>query len=145
VLAAAVRACRTDDVLVVWKLDRLGRNTKHLIKIVEDLTQRGIGLKTLTGYAIDTSTPHGTLALHMFAALAEYGRALMQERVMAGIAAARVRGRKGGRRPKLSPEQQQFAVEMAQGRIPVAKIARTLGCSRHTVYKALGQVHEVVT
>jgi len=71
VLAAAIRACRKEDGLVVWKLDRLGRNTKHLLEIVEALTQRGIGLKTLTGYAIDTSTPHGTLALHMFAALAE--------------------------------------------------------------------------
>jgi DNA invertase Pin-like site-specific DNA recombinase len=137
VLSAALRACRESDMLVVWKLDRLGRNTTHLIEIVEALMQRGIGLKTLTGDAIDTSTPHGTLALHMFAALAEYERALMQERVMAGIAAAR--GRKGGRRPKLSPEQQPLAVERAQGRIPVAKIARTLGCSRHTVYKALGQ------
>jgi DNA invertase Pin-like site-specific DNA recombinase len=115
VLAAALRTCRKEDVLVVWKLDRLGRNTKHLLEIVEDLTQRGVGLRTLTGYAIDTSTPHGTLALHMFAALAEYERALIQERIMAGIAAARARGRKGGRKPKLSPEQQAHAAQMAEG------------------------------
>ena len=140
VLSAALRACREGDMLVVWKLDRLGRNTKHLIEIVEELTQRQIGLKTLTGYAIDTSTPHGKLALHMFAALAEYERALIQERIMAGIAAARARGRKGGRRPKLSSEQQQLARDMAQGGIPITTIAQTLQCSRHTVYKALGEV-----
>ena len=145
ILANALRACRHGDVLVVWKLDRLGRNTKHLLEIVEDLTQRGVGLKTLTGYAIDTSTPHGKLALHMFAALAEYERALIQERVMAGIAAARARGRVGGRKPKLTPEQQQLAQEMARGGIPITKIAKTLGCSRHTVYKALGHVSMVVS
>ena len=130
-------------MLVVWKLDRLGRNTKHLIEIVEELTQRKIGLKTLTGYAIDTSTPHRKLALHLFAALAEYERALMQERVMAGIAAARARGRKGGRRPKLSLEQQQLAAEMARGGMPITKIAQTFGCSRHTIYKALAQAGEL--
>jgi len=137
VLAAALRTCRKEDVLVVWKLDRLGRNTKHLLEIVEDLTQRGVGLRTLTGYAIDTSTPHGKLALHMFAALAEYERALIQERIMAGIAAARARGRKGGRPHKLSPDQQQTARDMAHAEIPITTIAKTLGCSRHTVYKCL--------
>jgi DNA invertase Pin-like site-specific DNA recombinase len=126
ILSAALRACREGDLLVVWKLDRLGRNTKHLLEIVEDLTQRGVGLKTLTGYAIDTSTPHGKLALHMFAALAEYERALIQERVLAGIAAARARGRKGGRKPKLTQEQQQLAADMARGGIPVTRIATTL-------------------
>jgi DNA invertase Pin-like site-specific DNA recombinase len=138
VLAAALRACRTEDVLVIWKLDRLGRNTKHLLEIVEDLTQRRVGLKTLTGYTIDTTTLHGTLMLHLFAALAEYERALIQERVMAGIAAARARGRKGGRRPTLSPEQQELAQQLAQGGRPITKIAQALGCCRHTVYKALG-------
>jgi len=127
-------------VLVVWKLDRLGRNTKHLLEIVEDLTQRGVGLKTLTGYAIDTSTPHGKLALYMFAALAEYEPALIQERIMAGIAAARACGWKGYCKPKLSQEQQQLAADMAQGGISIVTIAKTLGCSRHMVYKALGQV-----
>ena|SRR5215813_10113953 len=84
------------------------------------------------------STPHGKLALPMFAALAEYERALLQERVMAGIAAARARGQKGGCKPKLSPEQQPLAADMARGRMPITRIATTLRCSRHTVYKALG-------
>jgi len=143
-LAAALRACRAGDTLVIWKLDRLGRNTKHLIEIAEDLAQRGIGLKTLTGFDIDTNTPHGRLALQMFAALAEYERALIQERIMAGIAAARARGRKGGRKPKLSSEQQQLAADMAKGGIPITKIAHTLQCSRHTVYAALAQARVVV-
>src|SRR5215831_5977036 len=137
-LAACLRACRPGDTLVIWKLDRLGRNTKHLIEIADDLAHRGIGLKTLTGFAIDTSTPHGRLALQMFAALAEYERALIQERINAGIAAARVRGRKGGRRPKLSPDQQREAQILAKGGMPVTEIAQTLHCSRHTVYKSTG-------
>jgi DNA invertase Pin-like site-specific DNA recombinase len=137
-LSAALRACRAGDMLVIWKLDRLGRNTKHLIEIAEDLAQRGIGLKTLTGFEIDTSTPHGRLALQMFAALAEYERALIQERIHAGIAAARARGRQGGRKPKLSAEQ-QLAQEMARGGMAITTIAQTLHCSRHTVYKALSQ------
>ena len=138
-LAAVLRACRAGDRLVVWKLDRLGRNTKHLIEIAEELEQREIGLKTLTGFDIDTSTPHGRLALHMFAALAEYERALIQERIMAGIAAAHARGRKGGRRPKLSPDQCQAALDMACGGMAVTTIAQMLGCARQTVYKALAQ------
>ncbi len=139
VLAAALRTCRPGDVLVIWKLDRLGRNTTHLLEIVEELGQRQIGLKTLTGFAIDTSTPHGKLALVMFAGLAEYERALIQERVMAGLVAARARGRKGGRHPKLTPQQQALAAEMAAAKIPITRIASTLQCSRHTVYKALAQ------
>jgi DNA invertase Pin-like site-specific DNA recombinase len=138
-LLAALRACRSGDSLVIWKLDRLGRNTKHLIEIAEDLAQRDIGLKTLTGFEIDTRTPHGRLMLQMFAALAEYERSLIQERIMAGLAAARARGRKGGRRSKLTPDQQQTAAQMAEGKIPVTTIAKTLGCSRHTVYKAIAQ------
>jgi DNA invertase Pin-like site-specific DNA recombinase len=139
-LAAALRTCRPGDTLVIWKLDRLGRNTKHLIEIAEDLGQRGIGLKTLTGFELDTTTAHGKLMLQLFAALAEYERALIQERILAGIAAARARGRKGGRRPKLSPEQQQHAAMMAQSKMSITAIAKTLQCSRHTIYAALAQV-----
>jgi DNA invertase Pin-like site-specific DNA recombinase len=109
----------------------------------DDLAQREIGLKTLAGYDIDTSTPHGRLILQIFAMLAEYERALIPERINAGIAAARARGRKGGRRPKLSQAQQQLAADMAHGGIPITTIANTLQCSRHTVYKALGQVQGV--
>jgi DNA invertase Pin-like site-specific DNA recombinase len=95
-LAAALRACRAGDSLVVWKLDRLGRNTQHLLEIADELTQRAVGLKTLAGYDVDTSTPHGRVIFQIFAVLAEYERALITERIHAGIAAARARGRKGG-------------------------------------------------
>jgi DNA invertase Pin-like site-specific DNA recombinase len=142
-LAAVLKALREKDTLVIWRLDRLGRNTKHLIEIVEDLTARDIGLKTLTGFHIDTSTSHGRMIFTIFAALAEYERALTQERILAGLAAARARGRKGGRKPKLSPDQQQLAVQMARGGTPVTSIARHFGCARHTVYKALAQFQTV--
>ena len=131
------RACRQGDILVVWKLDRLGRSLKHLLEIIEDLQHRGIGFQCVTGVQFDTTTPHGRFALQLFAAMAEYERALIQERVLAGLAAARARGRKGGRRPKLSPEQQRHALMMAESKIPITEIAKTLQCSRHTVYKAL--------
>jgi DNA invertase Pin-like site-specific DNA recombinase len=82
---------------------------------------------------VDTSTPHGRFAFQLFGALAEYERELIRERVMAGLAAARARGRKGGRRPKLAPEQQQLACQMAVSGIPITTIAQTLHCARHTV------------
>ena len=137
VLAAAIRACRPGDTFVIWKLDRLGRNASHLIEIADELARRDVALKTLTGFDIDTRTAHGRLLLQMFAALAEYERSLIQERIMAGIAAARARGRKGGRKPKLSPAQQRQAQMLKQGGMPITEIAQTLGCSRHTIYAAL--------
>src|SRR5262245_27781441 len=142
-LAACIRACRAGDTLVIWKLDRLGRNTRYLIEIAEDLAKRQIGLKTLTGFEFDTNTAHGKLLLHVFAALAEYERTLIHERIMAGLAAARARGRNGGRRPKLSPDQQREAQIFAKGGMPVTEIARKFGCARHTVYKALAQAQGV--
>lgn len=145
-LTAALEYCREDvgDVLVIWKLDRLGRSLKHLLEIIEGLDQRKIGFQVLTGVQFDTTTPHGRFALQLFAAMAEYERALIHERVMAGLAAARARGRKGGRRPKLSPAQQRQAQMLARGGMPVTEIAKTLGCARRTVYKALGQTHVTV-
>jgi DNA invertase Pin-like site-specific DNA recombinase len=138
-LAQVLRACRQGDVLVVWKLDRLGRSLRHLIEIVEGLHQRGCGFQVLTGIPVDTSTPHGRFAFQLFGALAEYERELIRERVVAGLAAARARGRKGGRRPKLAPEQQQLACQTATSGIPITTIAQTLHCARHTVYKAIAQ------
>jgi DNA invertase Pin-like site-specific DNA recombinase len=101
-LAACLQALREGDTLVVWKLDRLGRSLRHLVNVVHDLTSRGIGLKVLTGHgaAIDTTTPAGKLVFGIFASLAEFERDLISERTRAGLASARARGRKGGRRPK---------------------------------------------
>ncbi len=98
-LASCLKALRDGDTLVVWKLDRLGRDLRHLINTVHDLTGRGIGLKVLTGHgaAIDTTTAAGKLVFGIFAALAEFERELIAERTVAGLASARARGRKGGR------------------------------------------------
>jgi DNA invertase Pin-like site-specific DNA recombinase len=133
----ALRACHAGHILAVWQLDRLGRRMKHWVEIVEDLQHRGIGFQVLTGVQFDTITLPGMLALQRFAVLAEYERALIRERVLAGLAAARACGRKERRRPKLSPEQQPLAADMARGGMPITTIAQTLRCSRHTVSKAL--------
>jgi hypothetical protein len=95
-LASCLKALRPGDTLVVWKLDRLGRDLRHLINTVHDLTGRGIGLKVLTGHgaAIDTTTAAGKLVFGIFAALAEFERELIAERTVAGLASARARGRK---------------------------------------------------
>ena len=97
-LTACLKAMREGDTLVVWKLDRLGRNLRHLINTVHDLTARGIGLKVLTGQgaAIDTTSAAGKLVFGIFAALAEFEREMISERTVAGLASARARGRKGG-------------------------------------------------
>ena len=97
-LAACLKALREGDALVVWKLDRLGRDLRHLINTVHDLTARSVGLKVLTGHgaAIDTTTAAGKLVFGIFAALAEFERELISERTVAGLVSARARGRKGG-------------------------------------------------
>ena len=102
-LKACMADLREGDVLVVWKLDRLGRSLSHLIRIVEELKQRGIAFRSLTE-AIDTTSVHGSFLFNLFGTLAEYERALITERVNAGLAAARRRGRKGGRPPSIDAE-----------------------------------------
>ena len=101
-LVACLKALRPGDTLVVWKLDRLGRDLRHLINTVHDMTGRGVGLKVLTGHgaAIDTTTAAGKLVFGIFAALAEFERELIAERTIAGLASARARGRKGGVRSR---------------------------------------------
>ena len=103
-LMACLKALREGDTLVVWKLDRLGRDLKHLVNTVQDLKERGIGFKVLSGQGahIDTTTASGKLVFGIFAALAEFERELIRERTMAGLQAARARGRKGGRKFGLS-------------------------------------------
>ena len=98
-LIDCLKAMREGDVLVIWKLDRLGRSLKHLVETVSEMTTRGVGLKVLAGQGehIDTTTPAGKLSFGIFAALAEFESELIRERTMAGLAAARARGRKGGR------------------------------------------------
>ena len=103
-LAACLQSLREGDTLVVWKLDRLGRNLRHLVNTVHDLTAGGIGLRVLTGQgaSIDTTTAAGKLVFSFFAGLAEFERELTVERTLAGLASARARGRVGGRKPKMT-------------------------------------------
>src|ERR671937_2546179 len=111
-LAACLKALRERDVLVVWKLDRLGRDLRHLVNTVHDLTTRGIGFKVLTGHGatIDTTTPSGKLVFGIFAALAEFERELISERTKAGLASARARGRRGGAPFKMTAAKVRLAM-----------------------------------
>ncbi|MFC4523255.1 MULTISPECIES: recombinase family protein [Burkholderiaceae] len=133
-LAHCLKALRKDDTLVVWRLDRLGRNLQDLIRIVNDLEKRGVKLKSLKE-AVDTGGPAGKLVFHLFAALAEFERELIRERTMAGLESARARGRKGGRPQLLTANQQRAALAMMKNReMSVAEIGRHFGVSRSTLY-----------
>jgi DNA invertase Pin-like site-specific DNA recombinase len=128
---------RAGDAVVVWRLDRLGRSLRNLIDLVQDLDGRGVGFVSLTE-SIDTTTPGGRLIFHIFGALAEFERDLIRERTMAGLAAARARGRKGGRPTVWTPEKLRIARQMYESRQhEVAEIARVLGVSRASVYRGL--------
>ncbi len=128
---------RPGDTLVVWRLDRLGRSIKHLIATLTDLSEIEIGFRSLTEN-IDTTTPGGRLVFHIFAALAEFERDLIRERTKAGLAAARQRGRQGGRPPTMSPKQVTTARQLYDQRdMTVEQIGEVLGVSRTTIYRAL--------
>ncbi len=138
VLADVLGYLRAGDTLVVWRLDRLGRSLGHLIETVAELAERGVGFRSLTE-RIDTTTPGGKLVFHVFGALAEFERDLVRERTQAGLAAARARGRTGGRPKKLAdPKQLALALALYDGgQTDVTTICRTLGVSRATLYRAL--------
>jgi DNA invertase Pin-like site-specific DNA recombinase len=140
-LYQCLKALRDGDTLVVWKLDRLGRDLRHLVNIVHDLTARGVGFRVLTGHgaAIDTTTPSGKLVFGIFAALAEFERELIRERTKAGLAAARARGRNGGRKPKMTAAKVRLAsAAMGQPETRVAALCRELGVTRQTLYRHVG-------
>src|SRR5690242_12217177 len=135
VLAEALAYLRPGDVLVVWRLDRLGRSLQHLIAVVAELAERGIGFKSLTEQ-IDTTTSGGKLVFHVFGALAEFERDIIKERTQAGLEAARVRGKLGGRPKALSPEKIKLARKWyADTSTSVAEICKMLGISRHTLQR----------
>jgi DNA invertase Pin-like site-specific DNA recombinase len=134
-LTACLKALRKADVLVIWKLDRLGRNLKHLIETVEDLSKRGVGFKVIHGAPIDTTTSQGKLMFTMFGALAEFERDVIRERTIAGLAAARARGRFGGRKPVFTPSKLRRAVAaMASRDTHVTDLCEELDISRATLY-----------
>ncbi|MBB1023287.1 recombinase family protein [Dietzia sp. DQ12-76] len=145
-LASCLKALRSGDTLIVWKLDRLGRDLRHLVNIVHDLTERGVGLKVLTGQgaAIDTTTASGKLVFGIFAALAEFERELISERTKAGLESARARGRKGGRPYKMTPAKVRLAMaSMGQPETNVAALCEELGITRQTLYRHVSPTGEL--
>ncbi|WAK04547.1 recombinase family protein (plasmid) [Methylobacter sp. YRD-M1] len=135
-----IRNLRPGDVLVIWKLDRLGRSLNHLIGLVNDLMEKKIGLQSLHD-PIDTTTPQGRLSFNLFASLAEFERDLIRERTQAGLSAARARGRNGGR-PKGLPQKAEATACAAEtlykeGKLTVNEIAEKLGIAKSTLYAYL--------
>jgi DNA invertase Pin-like site-specific DNA recombinase len=138
-LAKVLEYMRAGDTLVVWRFDRLARSLSDLITIATQLEQSGVGLRSLREQ-IDTTTPGGRLVFHVFGALAEFETDLIRERTNAGLAAARARGRRGGRKPVMTLAKTKAARQMHAARQhTVEEIAETLGVSRASVYRALAK------
>lgn len=142
-LARLLDHLRPGDTIVVWRLDRLGRTLRELIELVNDLGHRDVGFRSLRE-AIDTTTPAGRLTFHLFGALAEFERDLIRERTQAGLAAARARGRRGGRPTVMTPDKLAVAramlAERDEGgnhRHTVGAVANTIGVSRASIYRAV--------
>lgn len=145
-LKACLKALRKGDILVVWKLDRLGRDLRHLVNTVQDLSERGVGFKVLTGQGaeIDTTTASGKLIFGIFASLAEFERELIRERTKAGLDAARARGRKGGRKFAMTKAQVRLAqAAMGKKETRVGDLCKELGVSRPTLYRYVGPSGEL--
>jgi DNA invertase Pin-like site-specific DNA recombinase len=137
-LDAALKALREGDTLVVWKLDRLGRDLRHLVNTVHDLAKRGVGFKVLSGHgaSIDTTTPAGKLVFGIFAALVEFERELISERTKAGLASARARGRSGGAPYKMTTAKLRLAMAaMGHPETKVGILCKELGITRQTLYR----------
>jgi DNA invertase Pin-like site-specific DNA recombinase len=140
-LDACLKSLREGDTLVVWKLDRLGRNLRHLVNTIHDLMEQKIGFRVLTGQGanIDTTTASGRLVLGIFAALAEFDRELIRERTIAGRSSARARGRKGGRPYTMTPTKLRLAqAAMAKRETNVGDLCAELGVTRQTLYRFVG-------
>ena len=137
VLDELLRNIRSGDVLVIWKLDRLGRSLRHLVDLVGILIDKGIGLQSLHD-PVDTTTPHGRLTFNLFAALAEFERDLIRERTQAGLSAARARGRNGGRPKGITPQAEETAMAAEtlyrEGKLSTRQIADRLSISKGTLY-----------
>lgn len=137
-LEKALEFLQQGDCLVVWKLDRLGRSLFHLLEIVTHLQNQGIAFKSLTEH-MDTSTPHGEFIFTLFASLAQYERALIRERVIAGLESAKKRGRKGGRPYAVDPEKMQAILNAFKNGDSKASISRTFNIKRSTLNDALNR------
>ncbi len=136
-LDQAIAFCRQGDTLVVWKLDRMGRSMSHLIEMIQQLEDKGVGFQSLTE-KIDTTTAGGRLIFHLFGALAEFERDLIRERVQAGLNSARARGRKGGRPPVSEETKRMAKTLLADKKLSVKQICERLGIAKSTLYKYAG-------
>ncbi len=140
-LDAVLKSLREGDTLVVWKLDRLGRNLRHLVNTIYDLTARGVGFRVLTGHgaSIDTTTPSGKLVFGIFAALAEFERELISERTKEGLKSARSRGRKGGAPYKMTSNKVRLAMAvMGKPGTKISELCQELKITRQTLYRHVG-------
>jgi DNA invertase Pin-like site-specific DNA recombinase len=136
-LERALEYCRQGDVLVVWKLDRLGRSLKELIELVGRLQERGVEFRSLRE-SLDTTTPAGKLVFHVFASLAEFERDIIRERTMAGLEAARARGKKGGRKRVMDERKIALAARLMKDRdVPISEVCGAVDVSRATLYRYL--------
>lgn len=138
-LAEALAFVRPGDCLVVWKLDRLGRSLPHLLGIIDGLRARGVAFRSLTEQ-MDTTTAHGELLFSIFGALAQYERALTQERVLAGLEAARRRGRRGGRPVAINAEKLDAIITALNAGATKAAICRNFGTKRTTLIETLARI-----
>jgi DNA invertase Pin-like site-specific DNA recombinase len=138
-LTKALAFLRSGDCLVVWKLDRLGRSLPHLLATVNELKARGIAFRSLTEQ-MDTTTPQGEFLFHVFGALAQFERSLTQERVLAGLAAALRRGRRGGRPTAIDAEKLTAIVAALDGGATKATVCRTFGIKRSTLIDSLDRI-----
>jgi len=133
-LKEALEFARAGDCLCVWRLDRLGRTLPHLIALMQELEHREIGFRSLME-AIDTTTPGGRLTYNLFASLAEFERSVLRERTRAGLAAARQRGRLGGRPKSMTQEKFDAARNLLNAGTPARDVATALGLSTPTIYR----------
>ena len=133
-LKQAMDSLREEDVLVVWRLDRLGRSLRNLLELVEKLKERKVGFRSIQE-SMDTSTSGGNLIFQVFGALAEFERNIIRDRTNAGLAAARARGRTGGRPKKLDEQQRELVIRLYKERIPVPEILKKVKISKGTLYK----------
>ncbi|OZA01677.1 MAG: resolvase [Sulfuricurvum sp. 17-40-25] len=140
-LAQALEYVKSGDTLVVWKLDRLGRSLQHLIEIVSELKSKDVGFKSLTE-GMDTSIPSGELLFHVFGALAQFERSLIKERVNAGLAAARKRGRIGGRPRAIPKEKMEVILEALNNGMSKAAVCRTFEVKRSTLIDTLKRIEQ---
>jgi DNA invertase Pin-like site-specific DNA recombinase len=138
-LTKALEYLQPGDVLVVWKLDRLGRSLPHLLDIVNSLKEKRVGFRSLTE-SMDTTTPSGEFLFQVFGALAQYERALTRERVMAGLAAAKRRGRCGGRPPAITGEKLDAILAALDGGMSKAAVCRNFGVKRTTLIETLARI-----